>query len=307
MAGYVAFGQRLQQAGLCLTAEIDPPRAPDVQGLLERTGRLQPYVDAVNVTDGSRARVRMAGLFAAAVIRRELGMEVIAHVTTRDRNRIALQADLLGAYALGVRSMLAVTGDPPGDGDEPEAKTVGDLDVAGIIRLAVALNAGRTASGRELEGRTELLVGCGANPNAEDLDKELNKLKPRLEAGAAFVQTQPVFDLERALAFAQAVRPLGVPVLFGILPLRSAERARYFNAIPGMRVPPALIERLERGGEQEGLQAALEMARGLAPVARGLHLFPMGNVGVVRAIAEAVRPWRQRNGREAGGSDLARA
>ncbi len=261
--------------------------------MIDRARRLSPHVDAVNVTDGSRARVRLSGLFAAAAIRHHLGLEVVAHLTTRDRNRIALQADLLGASAWGIRSVLAVTGDAPTDGDEPEAKLVGDVDTAGIIRLVAALNQGKTSSGRDLDGHTDLLIGCGANPGADDLDKELGKLRPRLAAGVSFVQTQPIFDVERALAFAEAVKPLGVPVLYGLLPLRNAERARYFNNIPGMRVPNEVIARLERGGEGEGLAIVVEMAQRLAPHVPGLHIFPMGSLQAVRAIADAVAPWRQ--------------
>jgi len=288
-----ALANRLRQGGLCLTAEVDPPRGTDLNGLLDRVRKLAPLVDAVNVTDGSRARVRLAGLFAAAAIRQQLQVEVIAHLTTRDRNRIALQADLLGAAAFGLRTVLAVTGDAPGDGDEPEARAVGDVDTAAMIRLVSALNAGRTASGVALEGHTQFLIGCGANPGAEDLPKELDKLAQRIQAGVGFVQTQPVFDLQRALAFADAVRDLGVPVLYGILPLRSAERARYFQRIPGMSVPQGIIDRLETGGEQEGLAIAAEMAVALAPHVPGLHLFPMGSQAALRAIADVVAPWRR--------------
>jgi hypothetical protein len=143
-----ALAERLSGQGLVLTAEA-------------RIGRL---VDAVNVTDGSLARVRMGGLFAAAAIRQRLGVEVIAHLTPRDRNRIALQADVLGAAAFGLRAVLVVSGDPPDRGDEPEARAVGDLDAEGLIRAVGALNRGTTASGRELEGATRLAIGCGANP-----------------------------------------------------------------------------------------------------------------------------------------------
>jgi 5,10-methylenetetrahydrofolate reductase len=288
-----SLAERLARPGLLLTAEIDPPRAPDLAPLIERAERFAPHVDAVNVTDGSLARVRMAGLFAAAAIRERVGLEVIAHLTTRDRNRIAAQADLLGAAAWGLRAVLTISGDPPDRGDEPEAKAVGDLDAEGLIRVVAALNAGRTASGRELEGKTDLLIGCAANPGAPDLQKELDKLARRVEAGARFVQTQPVFDAERALRFAEAQRALHVPVLYGLLPLRDAERARYFNNIPGMQVPEPIIARLDRGGPDTGLEILVETARALAPHVAGIHLFPMGSARAVRAVAEAVAEWRK--------------
>ena len=284
--------ERLGDPGLVLTAEIDPPRSADLAPLLDRARRFAPYVDAVNVTDGSLARVRMGGLFAAVALRRELGLEVVAHVTARDRNRIALQADLLGAAAFGLRSVLVLSGDPPERGDEPEARAAGDLDALGIVRLVGALNEGRTASGRALEGGTRLWVGCAANPNAPEPARELEKLAARVEAGARFCQTQPVFDPEAALRFAEAARPLGVPILFGLLPLRDAERARYFASIPGMAVPESVVRRLEQGGEPAGLAVVQEVARALAPHVRGLHVFPMGSARAVRAVAEAVAPWR---------------
>ncbi len=291
-----SLAERLVRPGLVVTAELDPPRAPDLAPLLERAARFAPHVDAVNVTDGSLARVRMAGLFAAVAIRQRTGLEVVAHLTTRDRNRIAVQADLLGAAAWGLRTVLALSGDPPDRGDEPEAKAAGDVDAEGLIRLVGALNGGRTASGRELEGGTHLLVGCAANPGASDLEKELEKLARRVEAGARFVQTQPVFDAERAVRFAEAQRAMGVPVLYGLLPLRDAERARYFSRIPGMQVPEPIIQRLERGGPDTGLEILAETARALAPHARGIHLFPMGSARAVRTAAEAVAPWRGSTG-----------
>ncbi len=289
----LALVQRLARPGCLLTAEIEPPRAPDLGPLLERAERFAPHVDAVNITDGSLARVRMAGMAAAAAIRSRLGVEVVAHLTPRDRNRIAVQAELLGAAAWGLRSVLVISGDPPGRGDEPEAKVVGDLEAEGLIAAVGALNAGRTASGRDLEGRTDLLVGCAVNPGAVDLARELDKLARRVQAGARFCQTQPIFDVARALKFEESRRALGIPILYGLLPLRDAERARHFSAIPGMEVPPAVIERLEAGGPETGMEILLEMAVALAPHVAGLHLFPMGSARTVRAVAEAIAPWRR--------------
>jgi 5,10-methylenetetrahydrofolate reductase len=288
-----ALRERLERPGLLLTAEIDPPRAPDLAPLLQRAERFRPHVDAVNVTDGSLARVRMAGLAAAAAIRERVGLEVIAHLTTRDRNRIAVQADLLGASAFGLRAVLVLSGDPPGRGDEPEARPAGDLDAEGLLRVLCALNRGTTGSGQALEGATDLLPGCAANPGAEDLGAEIDKLARRVEAGARFVQTQPCFDPERALRFEEASRRVGVPVFYGLLPLRDAERARYFSSIPGMAVPAPVVARLESGGPGAGLDILVETARALAPHVRGLHLFPMGSAKTVQAVAEAVAPWRR--------------
>lgn len=287
-----ALRLRLAQPGLVVTAEIDPPPVADLEPVVQRALRFAPHVDAVNVTDGSLARVRLAGLFAAAALRMRVGVEVVAHLTTRDRNRIAMQADLLGAAAFGLRSVLALSGDPADRGDEPEARSVSDFDAEGLVRLVAALNAGHTASGRPLEGHTDLLIGCAANPGAADLGKELDKLARRVEAGARFCQTQPVFDAESALRFEEARRALGIPILYGLLPLKDAARARHFSQIPGMQVPEPVIARLERGGPDVGLEILVETARTLAPHVRGLHLFPMGSARAVRAVATAVQPWR---------------
>jgi 5,10-methylenetetrahydrofolate reductase len=288
------FRDRLTQAAFVLTAELDPPRSPDLSRAVQRAKRIAAVVDAVNLTDGSLAKVRCSGIAAASVIQREAGVETIAHVTCRDRNIIALQADLLGAAALGIRNILVLGGDPPAQGDHPDAKAVYDVDPTGLVRVAGSLNAGRTAAGGELEGSTDLLIGCAANPGAPDLAREIEKLATRREAGARFCQTQPVFDVDKVLRFQEAVEASGLdmPILYGLLPLRSLEAALRFDRVPGMAVPDPVKARLERAGpeaeEAEGLRIATEVAAELAPHVRGLHVFPMGRTQTVLAIAAAV-------------------
>jgi methylenetetrahydrofolate reductase (NADPH) len=306
----VGFAARLSASDepFLLTAELDPPRGPDAARLVERARRLAPIVDAVNLTDGSLARVRLSGIAAAHLVQRQAGVEAVAHVTCRDRNVIALQADLLGAWALDVRAVLALSGDPPTQGDHPDAKPVFDVpDATALIRLVASLNAGRTAGGRELEGATGFLVGTAANPAAADPEKELAKLEARVEAGARFCQTQPVFDLDAALRFEEARRRRlpGVPVLYGILPLRGLDAARRFDGVPGMRVPDAIKARLAQAGPEreaeEGLRVACELARALAAAARGVHVFPLGRPGAVEAVAAALAEDGRRD-RGAGGA-----
>jgi 5,10-methylenetetrahydrofolate reductase len=277
-----------------LTAELDPPRSPDLTRAVQRAKRIAGVVDAVNLTDGSLAKVRCSGIAAASIIQRETGVETIAHMTCRDRNIIALQAELLGAAALGIRNILVLGGDPPAQGDHPEAKAVYDVDPTGLVRVAGSLNAGRTAAGGELDGGTDLFVGCAANPGASDLAKEVDKLAARREAGARFCQTQPVFDAEKVLRFQEAVDASGLdmPILYGLLPLRGIEAAHRFDRIPGMAVPDHIKARLEKAGpdgeESAGLQITAEVAAQLAPHVRGLHIFPMGRTQTVLAIAAAV-------------------
>lgn len=292
MAGW---RDKLERGAFVLTAELDPPRGPDPRRMLERAGLLAGRVDAINVTDGSLARVRMSGLVAAALIQQQVGVDVIAHVACRDRNVIALQADLLGAWALGVRHVLAVSGDPPHQGDHPEARPVFEVDATGLIGLIAALNRGRTGSGRELEGATAFLVGCGANPSAADLEAELDKLERRVRMGARFCQTQPVFAAAVALRFEAALRRRpaleGLPVLYGLMPLRSVDDAEQVAQIPGVNVPADVLERMRAAGpeaEQEGLRLAGELAQELAGQVRGLHFFPRGRIRQLLAILDAL-------------------
>jgi methylenetetrahydrofolate reductase (NADPH) len=288
-----AWREKLSTGAFLVTAELDPPRGPEVEPAVLRARLLASRVDAVNVTDGSLARVRMSGAVAAALLQQRAGVEAIAHVACRDRNVIALQADLLGAWALGVRHVLAVSGDPPGQGDHPDARAVFEVDATGLIRLVAALNAGRTGSGRPLDGATDFVVGCGANPSAASLEAELDKLETRVRAGACFCQTQPVFDASAALRFEEAVRARpalrDLPVLYGLLPLRGEEDALRVGLIPGMTVPPSVVERLREAGphaEEEGLRLAAELAGRLAGRVRGLHFFPRGRVrDVLRVLA----------------------
>lgn len=287
---------RFASHAFTLTAELDPPRGPDLSRTIQRARRIAPVVDAINFTDGSLAKVRCSGIAAASLVQRETGVDAIAHITCRDRNLIALQAELIGAAALGIRHVLVLGGDPPSQGDHPDAKAVYDVDPTGLVALIGSLNHGRTGAGTEMDAPTELLIGCAGNPGAADLPREIDKLARRYDAGARFCQTQPIFDVEKALEFQEAVGASGLdlPVLFGLLPLRGLDAARYFHQIPGMHVPPAIMARLEAAGPDReaeaevGLRIAVETAEALYPHVRGIHLFPMGRTRAVLTIAAAL-------------------
>jgi len=282
---------RLQRGDFTVTVEIDPPRGPEVQKALNRIRRWADRVDAVNVADCPMANVRMSPIALAHLLQRDVGVEAIFHLTTRDRNVIGLQAELLGAFALGVRNILCLRGDDPVRGDHPNAHGVFELDAAGLARLAATLNRGRTASGGDLEAPTQFAVGVACNPGAADPERELERLVEKVEAGATFAQTQPIFDprvLERWL-HATAGR-LPIPVLYGIMPLKDAAFAEHLNRdVPGMLLPDALVDRIRSGGEGEGTRAIAEVLRAVVSLGvHGVHLFPLNSGERVTAMLDAL-------------------
>lgn len=292
-----------------VTAEVEPPKGVDVSAAVEASRSLKSCgVDAVNVTDNPMARLRMSSIALAAVIQRETGIEAVVQITTRDRNVLGLQSDLLGAAGLGVKAILCLGGDPLKIGDYPQAKQVSEVDVLGLLRIARGLNSGADLAGNAIGTPTSFAIGCAANPAAADSEVELAKLRSKIEAGATFAQTQPVYDvaaLERFLAFEEA---RAIPLLIGLIPLRSLKQTLFLaNEVPGIVVPEAIEDRMRRaqarGAEHEqaeGLSIARELAAAIAGLARGLHLMPMGKHAVAAEILEAL-PARQHKRKTAGG------
>ena len=282
---------RLRRGDFTVTVEIDPPRGAEVQKSLGRIRRWADRVDAVNVADCPMANVRMSPIALAHLLQRDVGVEAIFHLTTRDRNVIGLQAELLGAYALGVRNILCLRGDDPQRGDHPNAHGVFELDAVGLARLAATLNRGRLASGGDLDSATQFTIGVACNPGASDPERELERLLEKVEGGANFAQTQPIFDprvLERWL-HATAGR-LPIPVLYGLMPLKDAAFAEHLNRnVPGMRLPDALVDRIRAGGEGEGIRAIAEILREVATMGvPGIHLFPLNSGERVTAMLDAL-------------------
>lgn len=287
------FQDKIKSGRFVTTMEVDPPRGADPSMTLNQVRRVAELVDAVNVADSPMANLRMAPIAVSYLIQRELGIETIFHLTCRDRNLLGLQAELLGAAALGVRQMLALTGDSPVRGNHPEAKAVFDLDVTGLVKIANSLNAGLDFKGNRLEGKAQFAVGVVCNPCAGDTALEVAKLRSKLAAGAHFVQTQPVFDLECLQRFVEAAGPLPVPVLWGLLPLSRAKSAVYLRDQAGMAIPDPVIARLERGGAQEGRLIALDIARGLRRFGRGIHVFPYRDLDLAVDVLKAIRNDRE--------------
>jgi len=249
----VRLKEKLERGRFVVTAEVDPPRGTAIERTLAEVREVAPFVDAVNLSDAPMANLRMSPFIIARLVEEKTGVEAIPHLTARDRNTLALQAELLGASAIGVKNVLLLGGDPPERGDHPFAKPVYEVGAVELIRLAQGLNEGRNWAGGELEGGTALFLGAAANPGARDLALEAEKFWAKVEAGAAFFQTQPVFSLAEVEAFLKALgKAPPVPILYGVLPLVSVRMAERVAAWAS--VPEALIEALKAEGKEAGYQ-----------------------------------------------------
>lgn len=270
--------QRLQAGQFVLTAELEPPKGTDVAPFLATARWLKEKVHAANVTDNQRAVMRLSSLGGAALLVRE-GLEPILQVTCRDRNRLALQSDLLAAWALGIPNVLVMTGDPVEVGDHPPAKPVFDLGSTGLLQLIARLNAGRDHAGHPLTGKPDFFCGATVNPCLEPLEPELQRFEEKVEAGARFFQTQAIYDLKAFARFIGFARRLPVAISAGLIPLRSARMARFLNdKVPGIRVPAALIDAMDKAADprERGIEIALDLVRGVRELCQGLHLMVIG-------------------------------
>lgn len=259
-----------------ITAEVTPPRGGDPARTLAAARSLKGWVHAVNVTDGSRAVMRMSSLAMCRLLLDE-GLEPVLQMACRDRNRIALQADLLGAHALGLRNVLCLTGDPVGVGDQPSARPVNELESVRLLKLVSQFNQGRDPLGGDLpDGATALFAGAAADPQSPSWSGLRARLRRKQEAGARFVQTQMVCDAAALRRFVEELAaPLNLPVLAGVFLLKSARNAAFINrVVPGAQIPQALIDRLAQARDPaaEGVAIAAEQVACYAGIAQGVHL-----------------------------------
>jgi 5,10-methylenetetrahydrofolate reductase len=284
-----------------VTCEIASGDGASPDDVVRRARLVRDHVDAVNVPDNTAGVVHMSALAAAAILARE-GVDPIMHVTCRDRNRLALQSDLVGASALGIRNILCLTGDHMVHGDHPNAKPVFDLDSMQLLGLVNTLRRGRYLSGREIKPAPDLFPGAAENPFAPPYDFRPLRLMKKVEAGARFIQTQITYNVGRFAAFMERVRELGldrrVPILAGVAPLRSARAARYMQErVPGVEVPDAVVRRMEQAGperarrEEEGIRICVEIIEQLREVKglAGFHLMPIHWEEAVAEIAARAR------------------
>ena len=273
-----SFAEALASGRFLVTAELTPPKGTDLSDLLRKAEMLRDWVDAFNLTDSASAIMTMAPIAAASALKQR-GIEPILQVTGRDRNRIALQADLLAASALGVTTVLCMGGDPPGSGDHPEAKPVFDLDTTSLLRAVAALDAGTDMMGHPLKGAASLCAGAVANPGAADLDKELRRMEEKVAAGARFFQTQAVYEVEPFREFMARASRFGAPVLAGFIVLKSGDMARRLNAmLPGVSVPQALIDELDGAADRaaKSVEIGGRIIAGLKKACQGVHVMAIG-------------------------------
>ncbi len=273
-----AFSRKVGKS-FVTTLELDIPRGLDISSVIEGARFCKENgFDAVHITDGARARIRMSSFAISHIIQRDVGIEAITHITTRDRNMIGLQAELLGAHALGLRNILVITGDPAKIGDLPQAKSVFDIDSVGLIEIVKNLNLGKDSVGNTIGDPTSFMLACAANPSADMFDYEIEKLGRKIQSGAEVVITQPIFEIGIFERFMKAVEPLRIPVVVGILPLRSHKHAEFLHhEIPGINIPERVRERMFRAGEkapQEGINISAEFLREVKAAVNGAYLLP---------------------------------
>ena len=286
--------QKLSAGEFIVTVELDPPRGHNIEKLVQGAKLLKDRgVEIVDINDGSLGRVRMSVLPTAILVREATGLDVNMHFTCRDRNLMGIQADVLGAHAVDIRNILAMTGDPPRTGDYVNATAVFDVDAVGLIRILANMNRGQDATGNSIGEPTAFCVGAALNPAAADPRQEMERFLAKVEAGARWVQTQPVYDLEVLDRFFAGTRP-PIPVVVGLLPLHSSRHAEFLhNEVPGITLPDPVRERM-RGAGERGLREGIEMAQTLIRDVRtryaGAYLMPsFGRFEVVAEVLDALR------------------
>lgn len=290
-----AFASLLRSGEFVVTAELNPPKNAAATVVRRRAEALRGVVDAVNVTDSNRAMVTMAAIPAATIVR-TAGLEPVVQMTGRDRNRIALQSDVLGAVAIGIENFVFMSGDDPKLGNHPDAVNVKDLDGVGLVKMAVGMrDEARFLSGDEIKPPTpKMLIGATASPFTKPMEADLTKTFDKVAAGAEFLQTQPVFDLPTFSRWLIEVRrgvSRDVPILAGVLILRSADQAERLAKVPGLEFGPYAIDRMKKAtdADAEGIAIAVEMVKELKalPGVRGVHLYAIEWPEAVGRVVEA--------------------
>ncbi len=272
-----------------ITSEVGPPKGVDIAAMIEDAELLRGRVDALNVTDQQSSVMRLGSL-ATCKLLKDKGIEPVFQITCRDRNRIALQSDLLSAHVFGIENVLCLTGDYVSLGDHPQAKPVFDLDSVGLLRAAAGLREGKDMTGNELKGKPDFCVGAVVTPGADPLEPQIIKMEKKVKAGAQFFQTQAVYEREKFEQFMVQVKHLNVPVMLGIVLLKSAGMARFMNKnVAGVHVPDNLIAEMDKAEDRVG--KSIEIAAGLInemkDMCQGVHIMPIGWEKRVPAVLDA--------------------
>ena len=291
------LARALARRAFVLGVELLPPRGFEAEPAIQRARELKRYgVDVVNIPDGLRSGARLSALALALLIEQQAGIETVLHYACRDRNLVGIQSDLLGAHAIGLRNLLLITGDPGRVGDYPDATAVFDVDSIGLTNLVTRLNHGGDIGGQPIGAPTAFHVGVSVNPAASNMDEELRRFEYKVEAGAEFVVTRPVFDLAGFEKFLKRIEGAGLPVIAGVFPFDSARNAEFIaNEVPGVRVPDALMERMRRADGQdaaaaEGIAIAREVAAGLRQAVQGIQVSTQtGNIDAALGVLDGLR------------------
>lgn len=287
----------LDSGGFAVTGELGPPKGADVSVIERKAGLLEGNVDAINVTDNQTAIVRMSSIAACAILQR-MGLEATMQMVCRDRNRIAIQSDIFGAYALGIRNILCLSGDHQKFGNHPTAKNVFDLDSIQLIQTVKRMrDEHKVLGGDEIEGVPAMFIGAAANPFADPFEYRVIRLAKKVAAGVDFIQTQSIYNMDKFERFMQMVRDRGlhqkVHILAGVTPLKSAGMARYMKEkVAGMEVPDEIIARMKSAGKEkareEGLDICVEQIQRLRKIegVHGIHLMAIEWEEAVRSIVD---------------------
>lgn len=275
----MTFKEKLESGKFLVTSEIGPPKGIETKVILEDAELIRGRVDAINVTDLQSSVMRLGSLAVCSLLKNK-GFEPVFQVTCRDRNRLALQSDILSAASLGIENLLILTGDYPTLGDHPEAKPVFDLDSVQLLQVVRGLQQGLDMKGNKLEGAApKFCVGAVVNPGSDPLEPQIMKMEKKLEAGAEFFQTQAVYDVKTFENFLSKTKHLKTTILAGIVLLKSAGMARYMNKnVAGVFVPDDLIKEMEGAKDKaaKSIEIASRLIKELKPMCRGIHIMPIG-------------------------------
>ena len=284
------LAQSIASGRFVVTSELNPPKGTNLEPLFERADSLKHCIDAFNITDSHAAKMSICPM-AVAHLLHQRGIEPIMQMTSRDKNRIGLQGDLLGASALGIPNVVFMGGDPPKIGDHPEAKGVFDLMSADLLAAAKGLCEGHDMHGNELSGAADLHIGAVVNPGADNLDAEIDKMKAKVDAGAQFLQTQAVYEPESFERFMNKIAGIKVSILAGIILLKSAKMAQYMtDNVPGIVVPDALIARMDQTDDKAAtsIDIAADIINNIKSTCQGIHIMPMGWEAKIPGVLEKV-------------------
>lgn len=288
--------EKLLNNQFVVTAEITPPRGPDVTKLINKIKELKNLVDAVNFTDNPSAKLKLCSMVACK-ISLDIGLEPVLQMTCRDRNRIAIQSDLLGAYALGIRNILVMTGDHPLLGDHKEAKPVYDIDSSIMVKLIKNLNEGKDIYGNQINGKTDFLIGAVVNPSAEPILPQFKRFEQKLKMGAQFFQTQMVFETDKLERFNDFAFKLGqVKIIAGVIIIRTKKMLNYLvDKVPGVTVPNWLIDKINSIKDEDienfGIDFAIDLCKKIKDreIAKGIHIMVASKVEDIEKIIKNIK------------------